>query len=75
MLNRPFFGGLYYALVDSGLLRGLSASLNAIFFVIRVDTASIPIQVPDMAKVIEPPIVAISDNITAVSAGEDIAVR
>ena len=43
--------------------------------VISVVTASIPIQVRDIAAVIAPPILAISDNITAVSAGEDIAVR
>jgi hypothetical protein len=49
--------------------------LKATLFVISVDTASIPIQVADIAKVIDPPILAISDNITAVSAGEDIAVK
>lgn len=49
--------------------------MTATLFVISVDTASIPIQVRDIAKVIEPPILAISANITAVSAGEDMAVR
>jgi hypothetical protein len=46
-----------------------------ILFVISEVTASIPAQVAVIANVIDPPIVAISDNITAVSAGEDIAVR
>ncbi|XES77958.1 MAG: hypothetical protein ACBZ72_03560 [Candidatus Bathyarchaeia archaeon] len=58
-----------------GLLSGLNWSLIAIRFVISEVTASIPIHVADMAKVIDPPTLAISDNITAVSAGEDIAVR
>jgi hypothetical protein len=49
--------------------------VTEILFVNSVDTASRPIQERDIAKVIEPPILAISDNITAVSAGEDIAVR
>ncbi|MCW4046953.1 MAG: hypothetical protein NWE99_05250 [Candidatus Bathyarchaeota archaeon] len=49
--------------------------MNETFFVISVVTASNPIQVRDIAKVIDPPILAISDNITAVSAGEDMAVK
>jgi hypothetical protein len=75
MFEPLFFCGLSYARVVIGLLSELSWSLTAILFVLRVVTASIPIQVPDMAKFIAPPILAISDSITAVSAGEDIAVR
>jgi hypothetical protein len=64
-----------YVGVVIGLLSGLSWSLTATFLVISEVTASIPIHVKDMAKVIDPPTLAISDSITAVSAEDDIAVR
>ncbi len=65
----------YWFLVVIGLLSGLNWSLIAIRLVISEFTARIPIHVADMAKVIDPPMLAISDSIMAVSAGEDIAVR
>jgi hypothetical protein len=46
-----------------------------ILLVISEVTASIEAHVTVMAAVIDPPMVAISDNITAVSAGDDMAVR
>lgn len=75
VLNRLLFFDGFYALIVIGLLSRLNRSLVSTLLVINALIASIPTQVQDIAKVIDPPIVAISDNITAVSAGEDIAVR